>query len=185
MSWRYRAAGRRCARRSERFFGTLEHARATRFHVPKNTFIVTGRLENGLKKQAQSRGACDNEARIHDLSSRFWKFQKTPCTKTRHASPTSACASLGSSATTRDGRWAIPAQHRSAAIQLKDRRWLRLAESFECQAVERRSRCRGTQLFSTTRGPISTTIFGQGWKVLGSGLQGQSSGLQGQPPHIF
>jgi hypothetical protein len=55
----------------------LEHGTATRFHVPKNSFIVTLPLQAGLETQACFQTACDNGARIHDFDFRSKKFHKT------------------------------------------------------------------------------------------------------------
>jgi hypothetical protein len=64
-----------------RRFGTigfLEHVRATRFHVPKITFIVTPSVAEGLENQAELKTKCSKNARIRATGISREKFQNPP-----------------------------------------------------------------------------------------------------------
>jgi hypothetical protein len=70
MGWTGRATGR-----ANGIFGTLEQLRATRFHVPKITFIVTSPFSGALENEVDLRMACSKKGRIYDLGSGLLKFQ--------------------------------------------------------------------------------------------------------------
>jgi hypothetical protein len=66
-------------------FGIVERSRETRFHVPKNPFIVTPPFSNHRKNQAGLHRHGSKIARIRAFTGARRKFQKT-CPRARSAS---------------------------------------------------------------------------------------------------